>query len=130
MKKRIYYNPRLTELARKLRKDPTKAEIRLWSELKGNQFFDYDFHRQKPIDEYIVDFYCYDLMLVIEVDGLSHTDEMVIVKDSVKQRRLEELGFTVLHFNDNEVMNDMENVLREIEFFVLNFEEKRGKFRE
>jgi very-short-patch-repair endonuclease len=52
----IGYNPRMKQIARKLRKDMTLAEILLWKELKGKKVLGYDFHRQKPIDEYVVDF--------------------------------------------------------------------------
>lgn len=61
----VQYNPRLKQTARALRKNMTLGEILLWKELKGKKLLDYDFHRQKPIDEYIVDFYCPQLKLVI-----------------------------------------------------------------
>ena len=68
-RKIIPYNPKLTQLAKKLRNESTQTEIYLWLKLKGKQTYVYDFHRQKPIDNYILDFFCYDLMLGIEVDG-------------------------------------------------------------
>lgn len=61
------YNPRLKEIARKLRQTMTKPEILLWQCLKGKQMQGYDFDRQRPIDEYIVDFYCKQLKLAIEI---------------------------------------------------------------
>jgi very-short-patch-repair endonuclease len=65
MKRKIIpYNPKLKELARKLRKDMTLSEVLLWQELKSRQMMGYDFDRQRPIDNYIVDFYCKDLMCV------------------------------------------------------------------
>lgn len=121
-RKIIPYNPKLKELARKLRNNSTKSEIKLWQQLKGKQFFDYDFHRQKPLLNYIADFYCYELNLVIELDGYTHQFEDVFVKDEIKQHELENLGLTVLRFDDNEVMKDMNNVLRELEGYVLEFE--------
>ncbi|GAA3773950.1 hypothetical protein GCM10022271_02510 [Corallibacter vietnamensis] len=54
---KIYYNPKLKELARQLRNNATKSEIKLWTYLRRSQMYGYDFHRQKPIDEYIVDFF-------------------------------------------------------------------------
>jgi very-short-patch-repair endonuclease len=69
---RIYYKPQLKEISRKLRNNSTKAEIKLWSHLKGKQLMGYDFHRQKPIDNYIVDFFCSRLNLAIEIDGYTH----------------------------------------------------------
>ena len=83
----------------------------------------YDFHRQKPIDQFIADFFCQELMLAIELDGYSHNFEEVIRKDKIKERRLVELGINVMRFNDNEVMDDIVNVLRTIENYVLNWEE-------
>ena len=88
----------------------------------------YDFHRQKPIDECIVDFFCHELMLAIELDGLSHQWEEVAIKDDEKQRSLEKLGIYVLRFDDREVITDIENVLRAIEGYILNYEdEHKGK---
>jgi very-short-patch-repair endonuclease len=68
----VHYNPRLKQVARILRKNMTLGEILLWKELKGKKLLGYDFHRQKPIGEYVVDFYCPALKLVIEIDGDSH----------------------------------------------------------
>ena len=81
----------------------------------------YDFHRQKPIDEYIVDFFCYELMLAIELDGLTHQWEEVYKKDMKKEEKLTELGITVMGFNDSEVMNVLDNVLRVIEDYARHY---------
>jgi len=121
-RKIIPYNPKLTALARKLRNESTETEIYLWLKLKGKQMYGYDFHRQKPIDNYILDFFCYDLLLGIEVDGYSHEIEGVYNKDRIKEKRMNELGITILRFSDFEVLKDMENVIRAIEFFILEFE--------
>jgi very-short-patch-repair endonuclease len=66
-RKIIPYNPKLKEYARQLRNNSTRSEIILWKYLKGKQMLGYDFHRQKPIDNYIVDFFCSELMLAIEL---------------------------------------------------------------
>ncbi len=121
-RKIIPYNPKLTSLARKLRNESTETEIDLWLKLKGKQMYGYDFHRQKPIDNYILDFFCYDLLLGIEVDGYSHEILEVYNKDRIKEKRMNELGITILRFSDFEVLKDMENVIRAIEFFILEFE--------
>ena len=121
-RKIIPYNPKLTELAKKLRNESTETEIYLWLKLKGKQMYGYDFHRQKPIDNYILDFFCYDLLLGIEVDGYSHEILEVYNKDKIKEKRMNELGITILRFSDFEVLKDMENVIRAIEFFILEFE--------
>ncbi len=89
MKRKIIpYNPKLKEFARELRNNSTKSEIRLWQHLKRKQLFGYDFHRQKPLLNYIADFYCYELNLVIELDGYSHHFEETVVKDETKQQEL------------------------------------------
>ena len=121
-RKIIPYNPKLTALARKLRNESTETEIYLWLKLKGKQMYGYDFHRQKLIDNYILDFFCYDLLLGIEVDGYSHEILEVYNKDRIKEKRMNELGITILRFSDFEVLKDMENVIRAIEFFILEFE--------
>ena len=67
----IPYNPHLKPLAKKLRQHLTFSEIKLWNALKNGKMLDYDFDRQRPIGDYIVDFYCKDLHLAIEVDAVS-----------------------------------------------------------
>ena len=121
-RKIIPYDPKLKELARQLRNDSTKTEIFLWLKLKGKQMYGYDFHRQKPIDHYILDFFCYYLMLGIEVDVYSHEFLEVYNKDTVKEKRMNQLGITVLRFTDEQVLKDMENVLRAIEFYIIEYE--------
>ena len=86
MVKIIPYNKNLKALARKLRKDMTFVEVLLLNELKDDKLWGFDFDRQRCIDNYIVDFYCKELMLAIEVDGISHNYEEVFVKDTVRQQ--------------------------------------------
>jgi len=70
----IPYNLKLKQFARELRNNSTLSEVLLWRQVKG-QALKYEFHRQVPIDEFIVDFYCHELMLAIEIDGNSHNDK-------------------------------------------------------
>ena len=84
----------------------------------------YDFHRQKPIDNYIVDFFCNELMLAIEIDGVSHEFEEVYVKDMAREQRLESLGVRFLRFDDRDVKKDINNVLQAIESWILEHERK------
>jgi very-short-patch-repair endonuclease len=121
-RKIIPYNPRLKEYARRLRNKSTKSEIKLWLCIKGKQMKGYDFHRQKPLNYYIADFYCYELKLVIELDGESHLSEEVKLKDSKKQKKLESLGLKVLRFKDEEVFEDIGKVLETIEKYIIEFE--------
>lgn len=116
-RKIIPYRKWLKAYARELRNNSTKAEIRLWMQLKTRQLCGLDFDRQKPIDKYIVDFFCVDIMLAIEVDGASHDWEETQVKDEEKEARLNELGVTVLRFTDNQIFHDMDKVLDRIEAY-------------
>ncbi len=123
MKRKIIpYNPELKHLARQLRNNSTKTEIYLWQKLKKKQMFGYDFHRQKPIDNFILDFFCHELMLGIEIDGYSHAFLHIHEKDNRKTTKMNELGISVLRFSDYQVLKDMENVLRAIEHFIMEFE--------
>lgn len=114
----IPYDPRLNPLARRLRKTMTKAERRLWSRLRRKQVRGYSFYRQRPIDRFIVDFYCPDLKLAIEVDGLSHDDPGVYARDVDRQSRLENLGVHVLRFRDEEVLQDLKSMLLAIDGWI------------
>lgn len=115
---KITYNPYLKEKARELRNNSTLGEILLWKKLKGKQCYGFDFHRQKPILNYIVDFYCFKLKLIIEVDGYSHNFK----PEEDKQRDLEltELGFTVLRFSESEIRNNLDLVLNSLSTFIEN----------
>ena len=118
-----HYNKNLQLYANKLRKDMTKAEACLWKYvLKARNLKGYQFRRQRPVLNYIADFMCMDLMLVIEVDGITHWDEEVVEKDEIRQKKLEEVGFTVLRFDDDDVLHDIENVERVLIGFVEEFE--------
>ncbi|MDB4904155.1 MAG: hypothetical protein JWQ63_3436 [Mucilaginibacter sp.] len=115
MSKIIPYNKNLKALARKLRKDMTFGEVLLWNELKDDKFWGFDFDRQRCIDNYIVDFYCKDLMLAIEIDGMSHNHEEAFLKDEIRQSKLESLGVKFIRFSEAEMKYDMQNVIRAIE---------------
>lgn len=125
---KVYYNSKLKERARQLRNHSTRSEIRLWLYLKGKKVMGYDFHRQKPIGNYIADFYCPKVQLVIEVDGYTHNFEEVVKKDHKKQGYLENLGITVLRFKDEEVIEEIDSVLKRIEQYILEY--NTGSHRE
>ncbi len=115
-RKIIPYNPALKEKARKLRNNSTNTEILLWGFLKGRQISGYDFHRQKPIDEYIVDFFCSELMLAVEIDGISHAGKEKY--DEERQVKLEKLGVRFLRFDDDDVFYNCDNVIKTIEKWI------------
>jgi very-short-patch-repair endonuclease len=109
-------NPMLKSLARELRTHSTLSEILLWQQLRGKKMLGYDFDRQKPIDDYIVDFFCKDLRLAIEIDGESHREKYH--HDSQRQARLEQLGVCFLRFPDRMVKQEMSTVLRCIQNWI------------
>ena len=115
-RKIIPYNPALKEKARELRNNSTRTEILLWTFLKGRQLRNYDFHRQKPSDEYIVDFFCNELMLAVEIDGISHIGKELY--DTKRQNRLEILGVSFLRFKDEDVFYNCDYVVKEIEKWI------------
>jgi very-short-patch-repair endonuclease len=114
----IDYERYLKELARQLRQNMTLGEVLLWQRLKRKQIRGYDFDRQRPIDRYIVDFYCKDLKLAIEIDGSSHDGEEAKVNDEIRQERLESLGVRFLRFTDADVKRNMEMVVDSIELWI------------
>jgi very-short-patch-repair endonuclease len=107
------YNPGLVQRAREMRKNPTAAEKKLWMEYLRN--FKYRVLRQRSIDNYIVDFYCAKLKLVIEVDGDSHFNEEAQAYDEQRTRILEGYGLRVLRFTNTEVLQNFEAVGEAIE---------------
>jgi very-short-patch-repair endonuclease len=106
------YNPKLKELAKQLRNNSTLAEVLLWNELKNRKLKGYRFIRQKPIGNYIVDFFCKELFLAIEIDGSTHYDKGD--KDIKRQEELEKLGIKFLRFRDKDVKNNIGDVVQSI----------------
>jgi very-short-patch-repair endonuclease len=102
--------------AKELRKKGVLSEVLLWNQLKGRKMSGYQFIRQKPIGDYIVDFFCSKLRLVIEIDGESHDGRFRY--DAERQKFLESIGLTALRFNDADVKRDMTNVLMAIEGWI------------
>ena len=96
------------------------GEILLWKKLRAGNSMNYTFNRQKPLNRYIVDFYCKPLNLVIEVDGGYHEEELQKIKDKERQLVLEEMGLNFLRFTDKEVRKNIDNVLRVIENYILS----------
>ncbi|MDO6389487.1 endonuclease domain-containing protein [Pontibacter sp. BT731] len=123
MKRQIIpYKPYLRSLAKQLRQNSTLSEVLLWNELKNRQLLGYDFDRQKPLDSFIVDFYCKELQLAIEVDGDCH--DYSFEEDAKRQATLEKLGIKFLRFNDREVKQELSNVLRTIEAWIIANQKK------
>ncbi len=104
----IPYNPKLKQFERHLRNNSTLSEVLLWRQIKGLTL-KYEFHRQIPIDEFIVDFYCHELMLAIEIVGDSYSDKYDY--DMSRQRKLQDLGVKFIRFYDVDVKKNMDGVL-------------------
>jgi len=100
------------QFRKSLRKSATPQEIILWSRLRNNQL-GYKFRRQHSVGKYIVDFYCSEKRLIIEIDGSQHIEEQKQY-DEERSKYLESLNFKVLRFWDNEVNNNLEGVLLKI----------------
>lgn len=104
-----FYNKYLQPNANRLRKEMTKAEACLWKYvLRAGKMKGYGFRRQRPVLNYIADFMCKELMLIVEVDGNIHELEEVRKNDEQRQKALEEAGFTVLRFTNNEVLTNIQ----------------------
>lgn len=106
---KLHYQKHLKTFSQKLRKAGNFSEVLLWNELKGNKF-GVRFLRQRPIGKYIVDFYCHDLNLAIEIDGAaSHDSKME--KDEERQRELEVMGVQIIRVTDAEARYNLNGVL-------------------
>ncbi|MBL7888966.1 MAG: DUF559 domain-containing protein [Bacteroidia bacterium] len=113
----VEYNLKLKANSRALRNNSTLSEVLLWQKIRAGNIMGYKFNRQKPLGNYIVDFYCKRLNLVIEVDGSSHDNNYQ--KDLIRQKELEKLGLTFLRFSDIQVKKDINSVIREIEIWIV-----------
>jgi len=121
MKQPIHYNKDLKPLARKLRNEGTKGEAMLWFyALKAKKMYGYQFNRQFPISNYIVDFISRKLNLIIEIDGNSHLSKSE--SDRERQDYLESLGNVVLRFSEAEVVHKLDDVVEKICFAVESLE--------
>lgn len=123
-RKYIPYDHSLVEKVRENRKNPTPAEKKMWYEiLSRKSFHRLKFTKQKPLDQYIADFYCAELKLVIEIDGDSHAEQLEY--DRKRTERLEKYGIHVMRYSNHDVMNNIEGVHQDLEKQV--FKLKKGK---
>jgi len=108
------YNKNLKEHARQLRENMTDAERHLWAKIRMKQLKDYQFYRQKPIGDYIVDFFCPKAKLIIEVDGSQHFVNETIEYDRIREEYLSGFGLRVLRFTNTDVLTRIEGVVESI----------------
>ncbi|HPJ87814.1 MAG TPA: DUF559 domain-containing protein [Thermotogota bacterium] len=121
----LSYDKRSLPLAKELRKKSTLSEVLLRNEIKYRKLLGYKFNRQKPIDHYIVDFFCKELMLAVEIDGCTH--DFKVEKDKKRQKRLESLGIVFFRVSDIDVKQNIELVLKSLRDFVAEVAEIRKR---
>ena len=106
----MQYHHYLKQPARQLRSQQTDAEQMLWQRLRRKQIHGVQFYRQRPIDQFIVDFYCHAAMLVIECDGSQHHSEEGLARDLARDDRLRSLGLQVLRFDNRQILTELNAV--------------------
>ena len=107
----LKHHQNLKQLSRDLRNNMTDAEKRLWSKLRAKQILGLQFYRQKPLLNFIVDFYCPAANLVIECDGGQHFTDEGLEADRVRDEVLVELGLVVLRFSNRQVLTEIDDVI-------------------
>jgi very-short-patch-repair endonuclease len=119
------FNPKRTkEKRRYLRNNMTKAEIKLWSALKGRQLLGCKFRRQHGIGDYVVDFYCPALNLAVEVDGESHYTKSGKQHDKKRDQFLTSLHIKIIRFTNDQIFKNFDGVLRVLEIEVTKLENR------
>ena len=116
--KPIYGWAGMTNAKRELRKNMTRAEVSLWQFLRDKRFNGLRFRRQHGIGPYVVDFYHAPAMVVIELDGKIHNDDIVRSGDKIRQQYLEHLGYHVIRFGNEEVYANAKGVIHKIGEFI------------
>jgi len=108
------YNRNLKRHSKQLRRNMTDTERHIWARLRMKQLNGYQFYRQKPVGDYIVDFYCPRAKLVIEVDGGQHFSDEMTEYDRIRDEYMSSLGLRVLRFTNTDVLTNIESVLESI----------------
>lgn len=108
------YNKKLKARSRELRSSMTDAELALWVKLRRKQLHGLQFYRQKPLGNFIADFYCPAAQLVIEIDGGQHYEEDGRIRDRLRDGYLEGLGLRVLRFSNLDVLSNLDGVIASI----------------
>ena len=122
-----HYNPRLKDYARANRKQMTKSEAVVWKYLlKAKKTRGYGFFRQRPILNYIADYACLDLLLVIEIDGITHVSDKAMAYDANRDANLAAVGFTTLRFDSLLVLRHMNEVAEQIDAWITEREKELG----
>jgi len=106
------------ERAKELRKEQTPAEVLLWSKLRNRQFEGLKFRRQHPVGQFIVDFYCHEKTLVIEVDGGIHNEEDVKERDENREFELKNFGLKIIRITNEEIEQDIDGILEKLKKLI------------
>ena len=117
----------LDAAAREMRRASTHAEEVLWQQLRRGALDGYRFRRQHAVGRFILDLYCAERKLVVEVDGKYHDEEEQKIRDEYRTRALEQSGFTVIRFTNEEVLADLASVLYRIAEALGPRTEAKGK---
>ena len=120
----LHYRSDLKQKARNNRKNMNKPEAKLWYEVLNKKRLGYKFLRQKPIKKYIVDFYCHQLKLIIEVDGRSHDDQKEYDLD--REKCLANLDIRILHYSNWQIMNNIDGVCKDITENIEQIEQEQN----
>ncbi len=110
----LNYNKNIKQISRTLRKHMTEEEVILWSRIRRKQIKEAQFYRQKPVGNYVADFYCPKAKLIIELDGSQHYEKEGIKKDIIRDKYFESLGLKVLRFTNLDILKNINGVLEKI----------------
>jgi very-short-patch-repair endonuclease len=111
----------LRNKARDLRNKMTRAEIILWSRIRSRQLYGFKFRRQQAVLDYIVDFYCHDMKLIIEVDGEIHSLPDIIESDKHRDKMLKNNGYHIIHFSNHEIETNLNHSLLKLKSIISTF---------
>jgi type I restriction enzyme M protein len=120
MKKRLHSFPAAIQNARNFRKHPTVPENILWSALRNHRMGGVKFRRQHPVDQFILDFFCREKSIAIEIDGDIHKKKQIVNHDLERTEYLSLRGITVLRFGNDQILNNLPAVLVEIQRVIMN----------
>lgn len=107
-------SPATISFRRKLRREMTPAEKLFWAKVVANQFYNLKFRRQHAVGNYIVDFYCPEKKLIVEIDGDTHAETLAMANDVSRENYLRSFGYSVVRYNNRDVINNIDGVLEDL----------------
>ena len=111
---KIFNRNKSKDTRKELRNNLTKGEIILWQHLKGSQLGEFKFRRQQSIDDFVVDFYCPEIKLAVEVDGKTNEVEEVFTRDQWRQNIIEKEGVVFKRYTSNDIFNNLDQTLDDL----------------